>query len=297
MRPTLRSLRRSSPRSAAEPVDGRRQNRGRARARRHHRSGRPAGGRLPRPQGRRPAGGHAARDRPGDRRGRARRRAAAGLALPGARRVRRPRPGGRPRPAGRRRRVRGRQVGAVGGDRLPAHPRRAGLRRPPSAGGPGRAAGRPRSRGPAAAGRARGAQRRREPGLDRPLGARAGHRRAAARPALRRPALPPLGAGLDGAHPGAAVRRPARLAGATSAGCTTPATRPSRSPRPPTPSTSTSIDPGAHPRTAVLLGAEGPGLTPEAQAAARVRARIPMRAGVDSLGVAAAAAIAFATLR
>ncbi|RBY80698.1 RNA methyltransferase [Blastococcus sp. TF02A-26] len=57
------------------------------------------------------------------------------------------------------------------------------------------------------------------------------------------------------------------------------------------------VDPRAHPRTAVLLGAEGPGLTPEAQAAARVRARIPMRAGVDSLGVAAAAAVAFATLR
>jgi tRNA G18 (ribose-2'-O)-methylase SpoU len=51
------------------------------------------------------------------------------------------------------------------------------------------------------------------------------------------------------------------------------------------------------PRVALLLGAEGPGLTPEAQAAARVRARIPMRAGVDSLGVAAAAAIAFAMLR
>jgi tRNA G18 (ribose-2'-O)-methylase SpoU len=59
----------------------------------------------------------------------------------------------------------------------------------------------------------------------------------------------------------------------------------------------TSIDPAQHPRTAVLLGAEGPGLTPEAQAAVRVRARIPMRDGVDSLGVAAAAAIAFATLR
>jgi tRNA G18 (ribose-2'-O)-methylase SpoU len=59
----------------------------------------------------------------------------------------------------------------------------------------------------------------------------------------------------------------------------------------------TALDAGTHPRTAVLLGAEGPGLTPEAQAAARVRARIPMRPGVDSLGVAAAAAIAFATLR
>jgi tRNA G18 (ribose-2'-O)-methylase SpoU len=59
----------------------------------------------------------------------------------------------------------------------------------------------------------------------------------------------------------------------------------------------TDMDPRAHPRTAVLLGAEGPGLTPEAQQAADVRARIPMRPGVDSLGVAAAAAIAFATLR
>jgi tRNA G18 (ribose-2'-O)-methylase SpoU len=57
------------------------------------------------------------------------------------------------------------------------------------------------------------------------------------------------------------------------------------------------VDATAHPRTAVLLGAEGPGLTAEAQAAARVRARIRMRPGVDSLGVAAAAAIAFATLR
>jgi tRNA G18 (ribose-2'-O)-methylase SpoU len=57
------------------------------------------------------------------------------------------------------------------------------------------------------------------------------------------------------------------------------------------------IDPREHPRTALLLGAEGPGLTPEAQRAARMRARIPMRAGVDSLGVAAAAAVAFATLR
>lgn len=59
----------------------------------------------------------------------------------------------------------------------------------------------------------------------------------------------------------------------------------------------TEVDPRAHPRTAVLLGAEGPGLTPEAQQAARVRARIAMRTGVDSLGVAAAAAVAFATLR
>ena len=73
--------------------------------------------------------------------------------------------------------------------------------------------------------------------------------------------------------------------------------RPWPSPRPPDAVDLADIDPRAHPRTAVLLGAEGPGLTPEAQGAARVRARIPMRSGVDSLGVAAAAAVAFATLR
>ncbi len=46
-------------------------------------------------------------------------------------------------------------------------------------------------------------------------------------------------------------------------------------------------------RTAILLGAEGPGLTREALAAADQRARIPMAPSVDSLGVASAAAIAF----
>ncbi|WP_132424928.1 TrmH family RNA methyltransferase [Pseudonocardia endophytica] len=46
-------------------------------------------------------------------------------------------------------------------------------------------------------------------------------------------------------------------------------------------------------RVALLLGAEGPGLTDEAQQAADVRVRIPMATGVDSLNVATAAAIAF----
>ena len=46
-------------------------------------------------------------------------------------------------------------------------------------------------------------------------------------------------------------------------------------------------------RTALLVGAEGPGLTPEALAAADLRVRIPMAAGVDSLNVATAAAVAF----
>jgi tRNA G18 (ribose-2'-O)-methylase SpoU len=45
-------------------------------------------------------------------------------------------------------------------------------------------------------------------------------------------------------------------------------------------------------RWAVLLGAEGPGLSAGALAAARHRVRIPMAAGVDSLNVATAAAVA-----
>lgn len=46
-------------------------------------------------------------------------------------------------------------------------------------------------------------------------------------------------------------------------------------------------------RVAVLLGAEGPGLSEAALAAADQRVRIPMAAGVDSLNVATAAAVAF----
>lgn len=46
-------------------------------------------------------------------------------------------------------------------------------------------------------------------------------------------------------------------------------------------------------RVALLLGAEGPGLSAEVLAAADVRVSIPMAGGVDSLNVATAAAIAF----
>jgi tRNA G18 (ribose-2'-O)-methylase SpoU len=46
-------------------------------------------------------------------------------------------------------------------------------------------------------------------------------------------------------------------------------------------------------RVALLLGAEGPGLTEEAMAATDIRARIPMSPGTDSLNVATAAAMAF----
>lgn len=54
------------------------------------------------------------------------------------------------------------------------------------------------------------------------------------------------------------------------------------------------VVPARHPRVAVLVGAEGPGLTEGALLAADLCVRIPMRAGVDSLNVATAAAIAFA---
>jgi tRNA G18 (ribose-2'-O)-methylase SpoU len=45
-------------------------------------------------------------------------------------------------------------------------------------------------------------------------------------------------------------------------------------------------------RLALLLGSEGPGLSREALAAVTRHVRIPMAAGVDSLNVAAAAAVA-----
>jgi tRNA G18 (ribose-2'-O)-methylase SpoU len=50
------------------------------------------------------------------------------------------------------------------------------------------------------------------------------------------------------------------------------------------------------PRLAVLLGAEGPGLTASARRAASTEVRIPIAPDVDSLNVAAAAAVAFAAI-
>jgi tRNA G18 (ribose-2'-O)-methylase SpoU len=49
---------------------------------------------------------------------------------------------------------------------------------------------------------------------------------------------------------------------------------------------------GSHDKIALVLGAEGPGLTPEAIAAADTVVQIPMAHGIDSLNVAAAAAVA-----
>jgi tRNA G18 (ribose-2'-O)-methylase SpoU len=56
------------------------------------------------------------------------------------------------------------------------------------------------------------------------------------------------------------------------------------------------LGPDVTDRAALMLGAEGPGLSDEALAAADLRVRIPMAAGVDSLNVAAAAAVAFYAL-
>jgi tRNA G18 (ribose-2'-O)-methylase SpoU len=53
------------------------------------------------------------------------------------------------------------------------------------------------------------------------------------------------------------------------------------------------LDEADRKRPAVLLGAEGAGLTRNALAASDVRVAIPMRRGVDSLNVAAASAVAF----
>ncbi len=50
---------------------------------------------------------------------------------------------------------------------------------------------------------------------------------------------------------------------------------------------------GAEDRVALLLGAEGPGLSPETLRAADVAVRVPMRPGYDSINVGHAAAIAF----
>jgi tRNA G18 (ribose-2'-O)-methylase SpoU len=52
------------------------------------------------------------------------------------------------------------------------------------------------------------------------------------------------------------------------------------------------FDAGAHDRLALVLGAEGEGLTPAALAAAETVVRIPMLHGIDSLNVAAASAVA-----
>lgn len=52
-----------------------------------------------------------------------------------------------------------------------------------------------------------------------------------------------------------------------------------------------------HQKVAVLVGAEGPGLTPQAMQACDACVAIPMREGIDSLNVATALAVAWSWLR
>lgn len=56
-------------------------------------------------------------------------------------------------------------------------------------------------------------------------------------------------------------------------------------------------DEGREVRIAIMVGAEGPGLTEHAMRAADIRAAIPMASGTDSLNVATAAAIGFYAAR
>lgn len=57
------------------------------------------------------------------------------------------------------------------------------------------------------------------------------------------------------------------------------------------------VELGPHPRRALLVGAEGAGLSPATLRAADRTVRIPMASGVDSLNVATAAAVALHHLR
>jgi tRNA G18 (ribose-2'-O)-methylase SpoU len=53
------------------------------------------------------------------------------------------------------------------------------------------------------------------------------------------------------------------------------------------------FDASAFPRLALILGTEGAGVTPKARTMSDYRIQIPMHSGVDSLNMAAAAAVAF----
>ena len=121
-----------------------------------------------------------------------------------------------------------------------------------------------------------------------------GRRRARARSDLHRPVLPTHRPRQHGRGP-ATCRWPGRRAGPTTssvlaeAGVETWALTPDPSAEP-----IWSLD--VPPRVGLLLGAEGPGLSPAALARADRRVRIPIAGGVDSLNVGHAAAVAFAAL-
>ena len=125
----------------------------------------------------------------------------------------------------------------------------------------------------------------------------------APRPDLRRPPLPPGGAGLGGPRPPPAVGPPRPVAGGAGTG---PGGRirrcapwlPTRRRAGAAGAEQVSLATLASRRrpVAVLLGAEGPGLSPAALDAADVVVTIPMARGVDSLNVATTAAVALARL-
>ncbi len=87
---------------------------------------------------------------------------------------------------------------------------------------------------------------------------------------------------VAGAWPGALAA--IRDAGLTVVACT------------PAPDASSLFETPLPARAAVLVGAEGEGLTAEALAAADLRVRIPMHGGMDSLNVATAAAVVLGAL-
>ena len=64
-------------------------------------------------------------------------------------------------------------------------------------------------------------------------------------------------------------------------------------PNPAAPTLAEAMAPLADDKVAILVGAEGPGLTERTMRASDVRVRIPMTRGTDSLNVATAAALAF----
>jgi tRNA G18 (ribose-2'-O)-methylase SpoU len=120
---------------------------------------------------------------------------------------------------------------------------------------------------------------------------RARHGRRPAQPRLVRPALPAVRARVDGPGLLGALRLPRALAGGIDdvreAGFRVLALTPAAG------ATDLSeVTVAADEKVALLLGAEGPGLTEEVMAASDERVRIPMSAGVDSLNVGAAAAVA-----
>ena len=82
----------------------------------------------------------------------------------------------------------------------------------------------------------------------------------------------------------------------SSASCGPTGSRPSPSRRTGTPNRWARSCSGRPTRLALVVGAEGPGLTEPALASVDRRVRIPMAEGVDSVNVATAAAIALSAL-